>query len=420
MQNFDSRIINFVKSNFNILDFKNTYLIGIQHIAPSTSLLFETLLELGLPPNHIALLGKCYSSNPVSWHQLRQSGIFVSEDSFCFDSYEPYDDLFAGKTREFVHQILVDKGFKDAEKIILVDDGGTLLKECESLAGQKTQLVGIEQTTSGVRKIESSPLHFPVINVARSKTKLNHESKFIARMLLTQFLEYLTSNNITIHNVLVLGGGYIGRTTHRYLSRFLKVDIYDASPNKSHLTPEELLSNLPKYDAIIGCVGNHSFMAECHKYLKENVYLVSASSSDREFNAVELRRKAERYFNCHKHLHVNGIKLLNSGFPFNFNSKLRDTTELELTRSLLLAAILSATTAQKLPKRLISLESNLQKEITNIYLSSFKMKNGLYISDYEFECVNTYKNVEKGIPALTYFKTLRDSSRKQAQAQLAG
>ncbi len=416
MKNFDSRVINFVKSNFNSLNFKNTYLLGIQHIAPSTVLLLETLLELGLPPNHISLLGKCYSSNPVSWHQLRQSGIFVSENSFSFDSHVAYDDLFARKTREFVRETLEDKGFKDAEKIILVDDGGTLLKQCESLTSKNTQLIGIEQTTSGVRKIENSPLHFPVINVARSKTKLNHESKFIARMLLTLLLEFLTANNITINNVLVLGGGYIGKATHRYLSKFLDVDIYDASPNKSHLTPEQLISNLPKYDAIIGCVGNHSFMSEYHKYLKHNVYLVSASSSDREFNAVEIRKKEERYFNCHKHLHVDGINLLNSGFPFNFNSRLRDTRELELTRSLLLSAILTAISTQKLPKRLVSLDNNLQNEITKIYLNCFKMKNGLYISDYEFECVNIFKNVQKGLTTSDFFKRKRFLTGKRALA----
>ena len=118
---------------------------------------------------------------------------------------------------------------------------------------------------------------------------------------------------------------------------------------------------------IVGATGNSSLNileAEC----KENACFVSASSSDREFNALPLRKKCKATQNCHQHLFHKSRYLLNCGFPINFDENYNqiDGEQFQLTRAILLAGVFQASTCIKPPKRIISLDKKLQDEIFSL------------------------------------------------------
>ena len=111
--------------------------------------------------------------------------------------------------------------------------------------------------------------------------------------------------------------------------------------------------------------------------LRKNVILASISSSDREFDAVVLRRQfKDKITDCHQHLFVNGIYLMNCGFPVIFDScyDTIDTIEFQLTRSLLLAGIFQAYSLGEATGKLIPLDYEDQREIIQKYHEIFQLK----------------------------------------------
>ena len=96
--------------------------------------------------------------------------------------------------------------------------------------------------------------------------------------------------------------------------------------------------------------------------------LASASSSDREFQAVSLRKLLPKFNNCHTNVVVRNIILLNCGFPINFDGG-RISVEMEkiqLTRGLILGAIyLSIVSNYK--KGIIELDNKFQDVIIKLF-----------------------------------------------------
>jgi len=98
---------------------------------------------------------------------------------------------------------------------------------------------------------------------------------------------------------------------------------------------------LGEFDLIIGCSGKTSIPAEHHPFLKKGCILVSLSSSDREFDAVHLRRRGSKTHCCFDHVDANGVILLNCGFPIGFDGKedVDDPEFFQFVRALIIACI---------------------------------------------------------------------------------
>ena len=153
-----------------------------------------------------------------------------------------------------------------------------------------------------------------------------------------------------------------------------EVFIFDKIASKSDIEQKDLQNSLGTFDLIIGCTGTPVLNTTEFDLLKKNALLVSASSSDREFNAEELRKKIHLVKNCHKHLLIENKWLINCGFPINFSSNFRaiDCDELQLTRSLLLASILQAVNDTENPENgFIPLDLENQRDILQKYYSLF-------------------------------------------------
>ena len=368
-------LLDFTMKLYPDIDLHETYIVCAQHLVSTTYSLFHTLLKLGLKAQNLSAIGKCYSTDPQAFNEMRKLGIDVCPSSLAFDSHAPYDEQYRENIKKFIETRTKKLKSSKFKKIIILDDGGELINAANDLLVKKNcSVVGIEQTSSGFHKLKTKKIGFPIINVARSPAKLNYESPIIARLVVNTLVRQIKKLPNHPREVLIIGMGPIGSQIQEALNSKYHVSSYDKLASRSSIKPEAFEKSLIKFDLIIGCTGKSVLKPEQYKLLKKSVILVSASSSDREFNAAHLRRGLFSIKNCHADLFAEDINLINCGFPINFAAEYReiDSDELQLTRSLLLAAILQAYNhADVSCKGFINLDMENQRDIVQKYLSIF-------------------------------------------------
>jgi hypothetical protein len=317
---------------------ENTLIICVQHIVKSTVSMFSSIIKRGLSPQNLCILGKCYSTRPSALAQLQSMGVNASDLSLAFNSQTDFDTQFKAHVKKFADLELSNRDLSRYERIIVLDDGGELLCYMNTLTLlEEIDVVGIEQTTAGYRKLERSNLKFPVINLARSAAKLDYESPIIADLVWQSIQEALIGQNKQIERILILGKGSLGSYVYSKVCNQYDTDFFDKKIPSN--TPEQgILNSLHMFDLIIGCTGTNVFGNDGLPAIKHGAVLASASSGDREFNAIAVRGSLPAYTFCHKHIHSkHGFTLLNSGFPVNFSDRYEsiDPPSLQLTRALL-------------------------------------------------------------------------------------
>ena len=388
-------LLNFTCSLYPNLNLNDIYIICAQHLVSTTYSLFHTLLQLGLNPSNLSAIGKCYSTDPTAVIEMQKLGLDICSTSLNFDSHLSFDQQYYQNIKKFVRKRIKKIENSKFKKIIVLDDGGELLSEINSKLQNSLKIIGIEQTSSGYEKIKKQNLNFPVINLARSAAKLNHESPIIAKLVCNCLTESLKNLSLKPGNALIIGNGSIGSHISTLLKKTHEVHVFDKNSTKSDIQLEDLKNSLKIFDLIIGCTGAPVLSIPEINLLKKDVLLVSASSSDREFNANELRKKIPPVSDCHKHLFINNKWLINCGFPINFSSQFRtiDCDELQLTRSLLLASILQAVSNVDNSKTgFIPLNINNQEDILKNYYTLYQketpkdINNTFYLnrSNYEY------------------------------------
>jgi S-adenosylhomocysteine hydrolase len=364
-------LLEYVKSFHSSVSLSNVLLIGCQHILETTHTMLRSLYDFGLNPKNIFLVGKCYSSNRSVWQEMHRDGIQVSFLSFSFESHLTFDDQFYSILDQFLKDILYKVDLSKFHRIILIDDGGQFLTISMKIFKNHKNIIGIEQTTSGYEKIKFSPLPFPVVNVARSQVKLIYESPMIADTVIKKILKRMTVLKGNLKQILVMGAGAIGSSIYTVLKNDYRVQVYDKKEGIN------LENHLQAADMIIGCTGEISIPFSKYKYIKKGCVLVSASSSDREFDAVHIRRKCKNIKSCHTDIEGERLILLNCGFPINFDGDKNSVApeKIQLTRALLLAAILQAYEMPNNSLGIVPLDIDMQREIISKYLNIQKLNN---------------------------------------------
>lgn len=344
---------------------EDTRLIACQHLLGSTFTMFEALFKKGLKPENTYLLGKCYSTNEKVYQKFIQRGVNISPLSKAFDSRMSFDEQFQSYIESFIKEIEVSKD----QKVILLDDGANLILFANDFFRGHKRISAVEQTSSGYEKLKNVKLNFPVINVARSEAKLKLESPMIAEVALAKIEACFKKKKLTGPKTLIVGQGSIGKALHYLLKDKYDVEVYDLLTHEMHF-PGSFESRLKEFDVIIGATGQSIIIPGDFGKLKQDVMLISVSSSDREFSGAYLRRLNSVTDNCHIDYSVNGINLLNSGFPINFDGGEHSVSpqKIQLTRSLLLSAVLEA--SQLKDKRgLIELSAKIQKLLIDKFLN---------------------------------------------------
>ncbi|NGX36294.1 MAG: hypothetical protein K1000chlam1_01135 [Candidatus Anoxychlamydiales bacterium] len=344
------------------------YIIGVQHILPSTYVMLNTLFKKGLKKSNLSILGKCYSTNPDTYKKMQEDGLDVCKLSINFDSHEEYDLTFKNKIKRFLYQRKhIFKG--KYKKIIILDDGGELIEELDKYIDDYENIICMEQTSAGFNRLKNKNLSFPIINLARSNAKLASEPDRVIKNALRKIHYQLGKLDVDISKVLILGNGEVGSSLYRSLKDIYQVIKYDKTKAKSDIDKSELISVLSEADLIIGCSGNTSLPKELHQHLKQKAVLVSLSSSDREFDAIHLRKHHPKVSNPWQTLNCKGIYLLNSGFPISFdNNNMDDSYFFQFIRSLIMSSIYQATKIKSSKNGFIDLDEGLQR----IMIDNFK------------------------------------------------
>lgn len=307
------------------VDISDLKLFSCQHLLSPQYEMYKLFIEFGFDPKNIIALGKVYSSNKEVVADLQSLGIKVVQPELSATSFDEQHSLNCKKVVEEI---------STGGKNIILDDGGYMLYESMN----KNILFGVEQTSSGFRKLENTTLSFPVLNVARSKTKLTQESPIIGRIILQRVKEYLSGLNILSPKVLIVGLGPIGNSLLKILAdEGVTVSGFDIETTKDSLLT---YMRMEKPDITIGATGTALFdsldldqLDKDHRY-----HFISASSSDREFPVVPFRKDGEIHGDV---IHKNFV-FVNNGFPINFKGNRFESTpeEIEKTIALLMGSVM--------------------------------------------------------------------------------
>jgi len=324
---------------------KNTYILACQHILEPQEKMFVLLSEFGVPTENFNILGKIYSTNFEVLQELQNDGFRTIQPNF--DLSRTFDEQHKENCNNLFD--LYNQIMKDCKRLIVVDDGAELLNRLNQEANSGIEIIGVEQTSSGFRKLENQKLKFPVINVARSAIKLNKESPLIARLGCDRINDAIKKYNIAEPRILVVGLGPMGNNTLLILKEEgYSVIGHDTVSNSGAEIVELILKN--KINVLIGVTGS-SILSEqqiqgLEADLSENLHLISMSSSDREFPSAFIRKNSELDKNTHGDSVWKRIVLINNGFPITFKGKRYESTpiEIEKTIALIYGSILYAAT----------------------------------------------------------------------------
>jgi hypothetical protein len=377
-------LVDYIVRTFSDVSLERVKIIGVQHILRTTHSMFRSLYARGLKPENISLIGKCYSTNLDVLADMRKDGIDVTEESSSYCSHTSFDHLFDALVLQFLRDRLSD--VEKYERIIIIDDGGHFLQAVGLMGQIHPRIVGIEQTSSGINGITHLDLKLPIISVATCKAKRIYETPMIAGVIEQKLFQRLAVHDIQPKRCLIIGGGSIGSHLSRSLSQRLPTVVYDQVPSRSDLRSIDFYPCLTDSDLVIGCTGTTSLPAETGSLLWPGTTLVSASSSDREFEAVEYRRQVPLNSNCHADVLTDTVTVLNSGFPINFDGGQHSVapSSIQLTRALLAGAILQAV-SMPYPdlSGIVPLAGRLQTSIVRQYLCglipSNTPKDGLFV-----------------------------------------
>jgi len=184
-------------------------IIGVQHILETTHSMFQSLYRLGLKPENVSLIGKCYSTCKEVYEEMIADGIDVCPGSFSYSSHLPFDELFTDAINSFLASRLPLISASEYDLIIVLDDGGKCISYFNSCCSfnEAISIAAIEQTSAGYNAICHKTLSFPVVNVAKSPVKLSLEYPMIAQAAADRLLCSLKEKKLSFDKALVIGGG---------------------------------------------------------------------------------------------------------------------------------------------------------------------------------------------------------------------
>jgi len=169
-------------------EFDNLTIVALQHLLPTITHLFDRIIEDGVLPENIHLIGKRYSTIQAVKTSLDENceiRVHTCDNiNFVPGEYSQYSEkeaiaFWAALSRK-----------KLTDDILILDEGGLLRKTIpSSLANSEKRIIGMEHTSSGWNNETEVP--YPLILKARSFAKLTFESKFIVKSLVDRLLDEL-------------------------------------------------------------------------------------------------------------------------------------------------------------------------------------------------------------------------------------
>ncbi len=342
----------------NNTDLLQVVIVACQHLLEPQRVMFEKIIKLGFVPENIFIVGKAYSSNFEVMKEISGLGITVIQPEF--NPLVSFDIQHKQNCEELWR--LSENKRKSCARLVVVDDGGVMIET--ALQDGHKEFVGIEQTSSGFRKLEHKEILVPVFNVARSRTKLELETPYIVALGVQRIEVLMNQYAIEKPDILVVGLGPIGMEIQKsFIDKGFAVTAYDRIHGE-----QDLLGLVENHEMVIGTTGSqilsHDEIIQINNSLKRKILLISMSSSDREFELWKLRDLFAAKKSIHEDVQFENIIIANNGFPITFKGQRIESLpeEMERTMGLLFAGVMLGSIEGGLPKGLI----DIPKVITDI------------------------------------------------------
>ena len=174
----------------------------------------------------------------------------------------------------------------------------------------------------------------------------------------------LKNHGVTDPKILVVGLGPIGESILKVLQEEgVAVDGFDIKHGHKNLPQKIYDSN---FDVVIGATGNSILTKEDigNIPIRHKLFLISASSSDREFPVKSFRSDEK----VHSDVVYKNITFVNNGFPLSFMGNRYEMTpiEIEKTICLLEGSVIYGATRNLSESGLIDLPAELENIINTI------------------------------------------------------
>jgi S-adenosylhomocysteine hydrolase len=396
-----------------------TVFVCVQHILSTTGSLFQSLIKLGAEPSNIFILGKCYSTNLDVLEEMLKLGINVSGGATPL-RYGTFALTIEEEIRKLWDEVYRLKKNSSSKKMIIIDDGGKCLNSLLSeFRSDGWQVVGIEQTTSGLKLRPKTLFEFPLIEVASSAAKLQVESPMVAEAVSRHICHAAASINATSYGI--VGYGNIGKAVSAALcQQDYKVSVFDKSNKATSNAPE----HISKEDSIRSLIDNAQFILGCTgKDIlpdpDETLYgmsgqkiFASCSSGDYEFKRLLLNEQLFINSRAGSHDKIGHtlqdtelyysrgdsspkIKILRGGFPVNFDGSPESapSVDIQLTRGLLLGAVIQATLYfEDLDSHTIPNQSN--HKMLDPYIQHMVVDVWQQQASYKSDLVESFQDIE--------------------------
>lgn len=396
-------------------DFENYYIISVQHLLRSTGSLFETLINIGFNPKNIFLTGKIYSTHRETKELLKNDlGINITESTVKNDLGKYSEGL--KEDIDKMWELLLNEIGNSQSKIIILDDGGHILKSVNKDLLDKTniKIFGIEQTTSGIRESEKFE-KFPIIDVAGSAAKVLIEPNLVSEAVNIQLHDHFI--NFQKDRIGIIGYGHIGKAIAKeYEEKGYQIFVFDNKKKINESNPNIIVCKNAwdlylKSEIIIGATGDDISDKRWIMESKEDKIFLSVSSGDIEFNEL-IRNNRFKDFNSTDNLknpieplrikelttdNNHKLIMLRGGMVSNFTGSADSSPGkyIQITRGLLFSAIIQILKNEiNLKNGVLKLDATLQKKVVKDWFTDQPQKKIEY-SDAVINVFDCEKMINK-------------------------
>lgn len=391
------------------VDYNNYHIISVQHLLRSTGSLFEALIDIGFNPKNIYLTGKIYSTHKETKELLKNDlGINIIESTIKEDLGQ-YSQGLKEDINQMWRLLLENTQDISKSKIIILDDGGHILKSVDKELLKKYNIYGIEQTTSGIKEAGSFE-NFPIIDVAGSAAKVLIEPNLVSEAVNIQLHDQFI--NFQKNKIGIIGYGHIGKAIAKeYEEKGYQIFVFDnkkkiKESNTNITVCENSWELYLNSEIIIGATGDDITDNRWITQSNEDKIFMSVSSGDIEFNKliqnsrftdlnseenlkkpIPLRIKQLNTDTGHK------LIMLRGGMVSNFTGSADSSPGkyIQITRGLLFSAIIQILKNEdNLKKEVLKLDAQLQKKVVEDWFKDQPQRRIEYSSEVlsVFEKIN--------------------------------
>ena len=309
--------------------------VGVGHLQAAMLEQLEATSRAGIPRGRIAMMGKTTSDVPAVIRDGNRSGFrllrgvpdlrrpFLNRPRL-WAHYDAAPDEY--ETYDYHPRWVVENAIgtpRPGRTYLVMDDGGQLLEflnEDPYYSKFASQYRGIETTHSGAERMRKLVLKFPVINVADSWIKLEHESPVIGHLAANKLMEHragLIAAGIDPGRV-VLQRGYGktgaatakdlaarrvrgGRAPFEIIATDLRDDALDRAVADGFDAYDELDDALPLADHVISSTGTPTFGPRQLRLMKDGASVMNAASGTREIDYDDTMLRGPLYVDRRGH-----------------------------------------------------------------------------------------------------------------------